>query len=183
MRRLVASSLIVACATLATGCGLVDAATKDRPGKSIGSLQTFAAQDWEIQLPCDPLETTQDTPVEGRIEPLTLRVWSCEDADTAYLVSTAKLPADSRPVLERVARGAAQGVDGELVKSKPVTYAGIPARDVRIETSYEGEPATAFGRVMVREQVLYQLLVIEVGEHTTKAPELYRTIIDSLSFE
>jgi hypothetical protein len=182
MRRLVASSLIVASATWSAGCGLIEEATSPRPGKSVGALEAFAARDFEIELPCVPAQSSDTAPVEGRIDPVRFRMWSCEDSDTAYLVSTAKLPVGAQGNLDDVARGAAEGVDGDLVMNKKVTYAGLPARDVRIESTYEGKPATAFGRVLVRKRVLYQVLVVEIGEHTKRPPALFRKILASLSF-
>ena len=182
MRRLVASALIAACATLSAGCGLIEEATRSEPGKSVGALETFKAQGYEISLPCIPATGSDTAPVPGRIKPIRYRVWSCEDSDTAYLVSTARLPADMQGDLDGVAQGAAEGLDGKVVMNKKVTYAGLPARDIRVESTYQGKPATFFGRVLVRKRVLYQVVVVELGEHTKKPPALYRKILQSLSF-
>lgn len=183
MRRLVASALIVACATLSSGCGLIEDATRERSATPLGALETFKGEGFRIKLPCIPAKTTDSIPVQGRAEPLRLRAWSCEDPDTAYLVGVARLPADVQFSLDGVAPGIADYGDGKVVMNKRLTYAGVPARDIRVETTDLGEPATVFVLAFVRDRSLYQVQGVVVGEHTTKPPALYRKVLKSLTFK
>lgn len=181
MRRLVASALLMSCAALTTGCGVLDDVTASKPPE-LGSLETFRGDGFSVKLPCIPAKSSHKTPVQGRTKPLPTRLWTCEGPDTLYAVASTPLPANVQGNLEGAAQGAADAVDGKVMSNKRVTYAGLPARDVRIESTYDGKSATMFGRVLVQDRVLYQVQVVVIGKHTSKPPARYRKILTSLSF-
>lgn len=179
MRRLVATSLLLACAGL-TGCGLLEADAE--PVAELGPLETFTTKNLRIELPCVPARASQSAPVVGRTKPLPALTWTCEGPDSAYAVSTMRLPADVQGNIKGAAQGAAEAINGTVVLDKRATYAGSPARDVRIEGTRDGEPFTMFGRVLVRDRVLYQVQAFALGKHTTEAPRLYAKVLKSLRF-
>lgn len=180
MRRLVATSLLLACSSLTAACGLLEADAEPVP--ELGPLETFATKDLRIKLPCIPAKTSQSAPVVGRTKPLPVLSWTCQGPDSAYAVSTMRLPADVQGNIQGAAQGAADAINGTVLMNKRATYAGSPARDVRIEATRQGEPFTMFGRVVVRDRVLYQVQAFAIGEHTTKAPSLYSKVLKSLRF-
>jgi hypothetical protein len=183
MRRLSASVLLLLCAVLASGCGLVEDVVSPK-AQELGSLKTLTSKNFRVELPCIPAESTQDTAIQGLVEPVPMKMWTCEGQDVGYIVATVKLPPGVRGNLAGAAQGAADALEnGKVVKNAKTSYAGLPARDVRIESTWKGTPGTMFGRVLVHDRVLYQVQGIVVGKHTTKPPELYRDVLKSLSFK
>ncbi len=182
MRRLMASTLLIACAVLATGCGLVEDVISPR-AEELGSLQTLKGKGFRVDLPCTPVKSTQDAPIKGLIKPAPMTLWTCEGPEVGYAVATVRLPRAVQGNLEGAAQGAADALEnGKVMKNKKTSYAGLPARDVRIESTWKGKPGTMFGRVLVHDRVLYQVQGVVIGQHTTKPPELYREVLASLSF-
>ena len=180
MRRLGAASVPLACSVPTTACGLVDT---DEPRPELGRLEIHQGKGYRIKLPCTPAKISQQAPVSGRVKTLTVTTWSCEGPDSAYAVSTMALPADVQGNIEGSAQGGADAVDGTVVMNKRTRYAGLPARDIRIESVVRGKPATMFGRVLIHERVHYQVQSFAFGKHTKEPPKLYAKILASLSFK
>lgn len=180
MRRILASTLLIACAMLATGCGLIEEVTaKSQP--ELGRLETFKGKGFQIKLPCIPAKSDQKVPVAGA-KPLTMQTWMCDGGDVAYGVSAMRFTPDIQANLDGAAQGAADAIDGKVVSNKKVTYAGSPARDVRIESTYAGKAAVGFQRIIVRNRTMYAVQVFVIGDATSKAPPLYGKVLKSLKF-
>ena len=62
MRRLVASTLTIACVSLATGCGALGEALARN---NLGELRTVEGAGFSVELPCDPAESDEAEAVGG----------------------------------------------------------------------------------------------------------------------
>jgi hypothetical protein len=179
MRRLAATLLLLACSGLVSGCGLL--ADKDTTNAQ-AALETFRGEGFRIQLPCSPFERTDSVPMLGG-DNLTVRIWMCEDDVSAYLVSTMKLPKGVPGDLDGAAQGGADALNGTVSRQKKITFAGVPGREVRIESTYDGKPAVVFARILVHQRTLYQVQLVQLDGGGEKPPSRYRKVADSLSFK
>lgn len=178
MRRLVASTLIMACASLVTGCGALGEALVRN---DLGELRTVEGAGFSIELPCDPAASDESEAVGGvRITGTTLM---CEGGDVAYTASSLKFPRGVPLDLAAGAQGTAAELGGTVLKNKKVRFGGLPGRDIKVEADYNGEPALVFQRVLLRKQTLFVVQVAVVGDDRTKAPEIYGEILDSLTLD
>ena len=182
MRRPAAALVVVLCSLLVSGCGgLLDLAERAQP-KTLeeSSLEAFTRKGYRIDLPCEPVQSVQSMPVAGGPE-LTIDTWTCEDASSAYGITTTRIPRRLRFDLDGAAQGAAEAVGGTVVSDRKVTHAGSPAREVRIADTLNGRPVTMFVHAVVHRRTIYQVQAVIGGEDAKKTP-LYRRIVRSLRF-
>lgn len=177
MRRLVAVSMLLACSGLVSGCGLLG---DEDTSNAHAELKTFGGNGFRIKLPCSPDERTDSVPVLGR-DNLSVRIWLCEDDVSAYLLSTMKLPKGVQGDLDGAVQGGADALNGTVSSQKNITFAGVPGRDVRIESTYDGEPAVVFARILVHQRTLYQVQLVQLDGEVKQPPSRYWKIVKSLS--
>ena len=178
MRRLVASTLTIACASLVTGCGALGEALARN---NLGELRTVEGAGFSVELPCDPAESDEAEAVGGvRITGTTLL---CDGGDVAYTASTLKFPRGVPLDLAAGAQGTAAELGGTVLRNKKVRFGGLAGRDIKVAADYDGEPALVFQRVLLRKRTLFVVQVVVLGDETTKAPELYGDILDSFTLD
>ncbi len=178
MRRLVATSLLLICSGLLSGCGLLGG---EDTSNAQASLETFSGEGFSIKLPCSPEESTDSVPVLGR-DNLKMRIWMCEDDVSAYLISTMTMPKGVPGDLDGAVQGGAKALNGTVSSEKKIAFAGVPGRDVRIESTYDGEPAVVFARILVHQRTFYQMQLVQLDGDAKKPPARYWKIVKSLSF-
>ncbi|WP_224274039.1 hypothetical protein [Nocardioides lacusdianchii] len=176
MRRVVATTVLVTCAVLATGCGLLQADTE--PRAELGPLQPVKAEGFRIGLPCDPTESVQIETVAGN--ELATTIWMCDAGESAYTVSRTPVPRGVPIDLDGAVQGAADGVGGQVASASSIRYSGARGRDIRIETTYERQSATVFQRMLVHEGALIQVQAVLLEEDAQVAPDRYDRMLESL---
>lgn len=176
MRRVVATTVLVTCAVLTAGCGLLQADTE--PRTELGPLQPVKAEGFRIGLPCDPTESVQTESVGG--SQLSTSIWMCDAGESAYTVSRTPLPRGVPFDLDAAAQGAADGVSGQVASASSIRYSGVKGRDIRIETTYERQSATVFQRMLVHEGALIQVQAVLLEEGAQVAPDRYDRMLESL---
>lgn len=80
MRRLIASSVLIAGASLASGCGLLEEGVEPEAKPALGSLETLEGKGFWVKLPCIPARSRNQVPVDGG-RPLTMQTWICDGGD------------------------------------------------------------------------------------------------------
>lgn len=80
MRRLIASSVLIAGASLASGCGLLEEGVEPKAKPALGSLETLEGKGFRVKLPCIPARSRDRVPVDGG-RPLTMQTWICDGGD------------------------------------------------------------------------------------------------------
>ena len=176
VRRVVATTVLVTCALLTTGCGLLQADTE--PRTELGPLQPMKAEGFRIGLPCVPTESVE-TETVGATR-LSTSIWMCDAGESAYTVSRTPFPRGVSIDLDGAVQGAADGVGGQVASSSSIRYSGAQGRDIRIETTYERQSATVFQRMLVHEGALIQVQAVLLEEGAQEAPDRYDRMLESL---
>ena len=152
--------------------------TTAAPPTTLPAMTPFAAGWFTIALPGQA--TVDKETAQTAAGPAEVTIAHVAGSDWGYSVAYSTIPGSSFD-LNGAAQGAASGVQGRLTDLSPVTYKGNKGLDYRVADA-KGGKITVFARVIQVKKRYLQVQAAFEGRLDVPPNDLYRQVLESLTF-
>jgi hypothetical protein len=158
------------------------ATTKAPPANaaSVGAhLISYQGDGFTVGLPGSPDKQQQTK--QTAAGPVTVTILTVAQGQRAFALAYNAIPSNGTFDLDAAAKAAVGGEGGALTDLKTISFKGSEGRDYRI-TGVGGGQGTAFARILLVANRLFQLQAVVPGGNVQTAPPEYPAMLASLSF-
>ena len=152
--------------------------TTAAPPTTLPPLAPYAGGWFTIALPGEA--TVEKETAETAAGPAEVTIAQVSGSGYGYSVAYGVVPGSGFD-LNGAARGAANAVQGQVTDLSPVTYKGNKGLDYRVADAKGGQ-ATLFARVIQVKRRYLQVQAVFEGRLSAPPNDLYRQVLESLTF-